>query len=278
MARIKFDLEFWKTHPDCKVETRDGKPARIVCTDLLDECEQHIVALVQYTAKQEKMISVCANGEYKGSYGHNYDLFIVTDEPELSAFEQRILNVLACIDDGFYEAAGMEGHQSIKDFAITFSKELLSLAREQLIHEGYIIEKKAFHDAVEKVEPEVMKEVEENVDKGQKLTEFEQCLKSTTNVYVEQGRHMEDWDAREDAKELLEIAHKQILAERKQAVEELMERCKEQGKAEALKDLPRWKKLMGFGSDSIGVCENMYIRNGYGISLLDLDKLPKEEL
>ena len=38
------------------------------------------------------------------------------------------------------------------------------------------------------------------------LREFEQCLKSGTNIYVEQGRHMEDWDAKEDAKELLNIA------------------------------------------------------------------------
>ena len=45
------------------------------------------------------------------------------------------------------------------------------------------------------------------------LTEFEQCLKSGTNIYVEQGRHMEDWDAKSDAKELLEIARRTILAE-----------------------------------------------------------------
>lgn len=45
------------------------------------------------------------------------------------------------------------------------------------------------------------------------LTEFEQCLKSGTNIYVEQGRRMEDRDAKEDAKELLEIARRTILAE-----------------------------------------------------------------
>lgn len=42
------------------------------------------------------------------------------------------------------------------------------------------------------------------------LTEFEQFLKSGTNIYVEQGRHMEDWDAKTDAKELLDIARKQF--------------------------------------------------------------------
>lgn len=42
--------------------------------------------------------------------------------------------------------------------------ELLSLAREQFVKDGYVIEKKAFHDAVKKVDPEVMKEVSENMD------------------------------------------------------------------------------------------------------------------
>ena len=45
------------------------------------------------------------------------------------------------------------------------------------------------------------------------LTEFEQCLKSGTNIYVEQGRHMEDWDAKQDAKELLSIFNKEHQAE-----------------------------------------------------------------
>ena len=40
---------------------------------------------------------------------------------------------------------------------------------EQFIKDGYVIEKKAFHDAVEKVPPEVMKEVSDNVDKENEL-------------------------------------------------------------------------------------------------------------
>lgn len=52
-----------------------------------------------------------------------------------------------------------------------------------------------------------------NVAEHTELTDFEQCLKSGTNFYVEQGRHMEDWDAKQDAKELLEIARKTILSE-----------------------------------------------------------------
>ena len=54
--------------------------------------------------------------------------------------------------------------ERMKEVVRNRAKELLSLAREQLIKEGYVIEKKAYHDAVEKVDPEVMKDVSENVD------------------------------------------------------------------------------------------------------------------
>lgn len=39
--------------------------------------------------------------------------------------------------------------------------KLLNLAREEFVRQGYVIEKKAFHDAVKKVDPEVMKKVSE---------------------------------------------------------------------------------------------------------------------
>ena len=55
--------------------------------------------------------------------------------------------------------------------------------------------------------------VEPTKEQRMKISEFEQCLKSGTNTYVEQGRHMEDVDAKADAKDLLEIARKQIVQE-----------------------------------------------------------------
>ena len=200
MARIEFSLDYYKSHPDCKVETRDGKPARIVCTDLLDECKQHIVALVQYTATQEKMISVCANGVYNGSYGHDYDLFIVTDEPEeLTEFAVQLEQMLYDWED-----RGIEARKIVGDW----KDKLLSLAREQLIHEGYIIEKKAFHDAVEKVEPEVMKEVSANLD--------------LANFVYDLGEKYP------------EVSFAKLTRIAKAAYD--------YGKTEALKDLPRWEK------------------------------------
>lgn len=96
MSRLKFDIKFKPQieSGEYKVETRDGKPARILCWDKVDECGQYIVALVQYTPEHENMISVCEDGIYKGTYGHGYDLFIITQEPELSEFEERIFKLL----------------------------------------------------------------------------------------------------------------------------------------------------------------------------------------
>ena len=84
MAKIPFDIKYRPQieSGEYKVETRDGRAARIICWDLLDRIEQNIVALVQYTPEQEIIISVCKDGEYKGLYGHGYDLFIVTSEKD----------------------------------------------------------------------------------------------------------------------------------------------------------------------------------------------------
>lgn len=94
--KIPFDIKFKPQieSGEYKVETRDGKPARILCWDKVDEFGYYIVALVQYTPEHENMISVCEDGIYKGTYGHGYDLFIITPEPELSEFEERIFKLL----------------------------------------------------------------------------------------------------------------------------------------------------------------------------------------
>lgn len=77
--------------------------------------------------------------------------------PELSKFEKRIRFTIDEVVDGRYNADNIEDVKGI-------AKGLLELAREQFIKDGYVIEKKAFHDAVEKVAPEVMKEVFDKVD------------------------------------------------------------------------------------------------------------------
>lgn len=100
-------------------------------------------------------------------------------EEELSEFEKAV--GLEIFDEPFEE----RHIKVIKEE----SAKLLVLAREQFIKDGYVIEKKEFHNAVEKVATEVMKEVSDKVD-----------------------------------------------------MEEAISLGYEKGKAEALKDLPRWRE------------------------------------
>lgn len=88
--------------------------------------------------------------------------------------------------------------------------------------------------------------IEQNVpetDFGKKgeLTEFEQCLKSGTNTYVEQGCRMEDWDAKQDAKDLLAIVNKEHEAELERAYKNqdaVVYKCGyEKGKEDARKQI-----------------------------------------
>lgn len=87
-------------------------------------------------------------------------------------------------------------------------------------------------NAVADGKPAIVDENGLHVLKQDALTEFEQMLKSGTNIYVEQGRRMEDWDAKADAKDLLEIARIQddvsgIILDREEGENNIsyLERC-----------------------------------------------------
>lgn len=70
---------------------------------------------------------------------------------------------------------------------------VFNLAREQLIKDGYIIEKKAFYDAVAKVDPKVMKEVSDNVDKENELAK--KYLEGYTQGYKDAEKFYNDFVA-----------------------------------------------------------------------------------
>lgn len=108
------------------------------------------------------------------------------------------------------------------------TKELLALAREQFIKDRYVIEKKAFHDAVKKVDPEVMKEVSDNVDKEKEgLTELEQCL-------LDYANERDEYEY--DPTNVAELNEKII-----DLIKFYANVLRTIAKKEILKDLPRWK-------------------------------------
>ena len=221
MAKIPFTLEVWLKDKGQRVETRDGRivhniwPVKNKTTIKAHQTE--VCALID---GEEDALVFFAGGKYLPVNAENpFDLFIVTPEEELSEFEKAIKDMIKPYakwpDDIFKEE----------------SAKLLSLARKQFIKDGYIIEKKEFHDAVEKVVPEIMKEVSENVDMQIALrTEYEK------------------------------------------------------GREDALKDLPRWKKICrgnNYSSETKFTLNGRYLEMNdtlndvYEVALSDLEKLPK---
>lgn len=221
--KIPFDIKY-KPQIESgkyKVETRDGRPVRIICWDANSYTPVVFLATEHddLDDKDKEYQYSCNNFGMSFSGNSPGDLFIITPEPELSEFEKRIRFTIDEVVDGRYNADNIE---DVKGLA----KGLLALAREQIIKDGYVIEKKSFHDAVEKVAPEVMKEVSDKVD-----------------------------------------------------MEEALRLGYEKGKAEALKDLPRWKKCQV--DDPIACVYNCAKRedsllyyNGHTLKLIDLEKLP----
>lgn len=128
--KIPFDIKFRPQieSGEYKIETRDGRPARVVCwdrvaTEPFDNC--NIIALTTGTK--------CESAFYYYQDGHLWnkangegdspsDLFIITPEPELTEFEKGIKRGFLC--------AGLEDVPTgiIKDTA----KELLELAKKEL--------------------------------------------------------------------------------------------------------------------------------------------------
>lgn len=274
MAKIPFSIDYRPQieSGEYKVETRDGKHVRILCYDANNIVP--IVALVTFNDGSEGACHYYSNG---AMYCEEtpLDLFIVTQEEELSPLEKELVDILKCL-------SGRPSEQTYEDYAKEQTAQLLSLAREQFIKDGYVIEKKAFHDAVKKVDPEVMKEVFENIDNTER-TEFEGRLvkfynDSNSLTCDKDGvfnRHERDELLHNTASELLSLARKEFAKEYKggseanektisaycsgyeagkaKALDDLdgtgKVHCKSYdkgydcGKKEALKDLPRWKKI-----------------------------------
>lgn len=126
-------------------------------------------AIVKYIdSERPEGTMCCSNAEcesieemFEGECYDIIEVFIQKKLLGLTKFEQEVSDIV--------EYCKEHGEHVAFDYAKRHAKTLLALAREQLIKDGYIIEKKAFYDAVAKVDPEVMKEVSDNVDKENEL-------------------------------------------------------------------------------------------------------------
>jgi hypothetical protein len=80
--RKQFNLADYK--PGDKVETRDGRKVRILCTDAKSDCP--IIASVTSPTSDEIAVQYNENGE-DDSGEKEYDLFIVTEKPDKPQFK-----------------------------------------------------------------------------------------------------------------------------------------------------------------------------------------------
>ena len=289
--KIPFDIKYRPQieSGEYKVETRDGRPARIICWDIEYYYPQYKIGALIKNDAGEDFFFLTEKGYFcikeSGECDSNNDLLIVTPEEELTEFEQEVSDIV--------EYCKKNGKIVAKGYAKRHAKSLLILAREQFIKDGYVIEKKAFHDAVKKVDPEVMKEVSDNIDR----TEFEQEL---VNFFNEGNAILPDKDGMYNKRDCEEFLHKSASKLLATAEKELSTKYRfssdmngfaygkgfEDGKKDALKDLPKWKKI-GQGNNYSSEAEfcingrylemNDTLNDIYEIFLKDLEKLPKED-
>lgn len=80
--RKQFDLQYYLEHPETKVVTRDGRKARIICTDLKN-VNYPISAAFEEVSGLEFVEIFTSKGEFNGTLNgeHNKDLFF--DLPDL---------------------------------------------------------------------------------------------------------------------------------------------------------------------------------------------------
>lgn len=127
MAKIPFDIKY-RDKIECgvyKVVTEDDEPARIICWDSTINKERPIIAIVF----DDQIEQYKADGRYDNDYDtSNYDLFIVTPEPELSGFEKACMKLYnEGRDDGL--SGDKLSNESLKESA----SELLAIARKEIL-------------------------------------------------------------------------------------------------------------------------------------------------
>lgn len=137
MAKIPFTLKAWLKDKSQKVETRDGRPARIICTDAKADDGACIIALIQGYGGEEAYQFFPDGRAFssKSSIEDCADLFIVTTEPELSEWELAIAKYRPPTDS--------------KETIQRIAAELLALARKQLQPEIDAEIEKAYENADE---------------------------------------------------------------------------------------------------------------------------------
>lgn len=126
MSKIPFTLDAWLKDKSQKIETAFGEPAKVVFTEGLGK---YPILAVIYDGDTTDSAWFTKDGK---SYDGVYGLFIVTPEEEMTEFEKCLGFAMGFSLNDMKENCD-ETIKHIKDAA----KELLAIARKQLIEERY---------------------------------------------------------------------------------------------------------------------------------------------
>lgn len=77
----QFSLEKYLANPSRKVVTRDGREARIICTDM-KSTTYPVVALIENGSGYEQLYTFSKNGEYAVNESSRSDLFFAPEKHE----------------------------------------------------------------------------------------------------------------------------------------------------------------------------------------------------
>ena len=77
----QFSLEKYLANPSRRVVTRDGRNARIICTDM-KSTTYPVVALIEDGSGYEQLYTFSKNGEYAVNESSRSDLFFKTEKHE----------------------------------------------------------------------------------------------------------------------------------------------------------------------------------------------------
>lgn len=130
--KIPFDIKYKPQieSGEYKIETRDGRPARVICWDrVVTEYSDYIVALVTGTESEtayyyyeDGHLWSKANDEGDSSL----DLFLITPEPELTEFEIHLLDWMSS------DCGGDIPMDRMKHTVRARAKELLELVKKEI--------------------------------------------------------------------------------------------------------------------------------------------------
>lgn len=173
--RKQFNLQDWLKDKSQKVETRDGRPVKIISFEMTDTNDCPIAAQFRLCAGTPVVYLFDKEGHYKGDGDSDYDLFIITPEEELTEFEQEVSDIVEyCKENGEHVAKG---------YAKRHAKTLLSFAEKELSAK-YKVSSDMNGFAYGKGYEEGKKEAEENLTEqiSELIKDFETYIKNNKGL------------------------------------------------------------------------------------------------